>query len=370
MEAKSSVLVVDDELGSRESMRRILMSQFDVSTADRGIKAVELLKDRDFDVVVLDIRMPDMSGIETLEKIKEVRPYSGVLMVTAYASLETAKHAMRLGAYDYIEKPFKNSNELREAVLKGVEQKRAKSRTEQLAEDFDKIRKQLFQLEKLSSIGQITSEVFHELATPITGVIGYSGFLLEHECDDIIKNSLRKINTEAERCQNIIRNLLTFARKSEDDRTSININDVIRKSIDIKSYQLKMDNIQVTMNLDSNLPNIMGNFNLIQQVIMNIINNAHHAMKTCEGDRQLTVTSRCDDQNIYVSIDDTGPGIPEDKLEEIFTPFFTTKGPEEGTGLGLSISRDIIQDHDGEIYADSQEGKGTTFYIKIPIAIS
>ena len=123
MEDKGSVLVVDDELGARESMRMILKNQFDVSTADNGDKAVAFIEEHDFDVVITDIRMPGISGIELLEKIKETNPVTAVLMVTAYAALDTAKRAMRLGAYDYIEKPFK-PDELREAVRRGVTQAR------------------------------------------------------------------------------------------------------------------------------------------------------------------------------------------------------------------------------------------------------
>lgn len=368
MESRGSVLVVDDELGSRESMRMILKDQFDVSTVDEGTKAIKLVEENDFDVVVLDIRMPDMSGIEVLERIKEIRPWSGILMVTAYAALETAKHAMRLGAYDYIEKPFKNSNELREAVYRGIEHKVAESQKAQLAEDFSKTREQLFQLEKLSSIGEMTSEVVHELATPITGVINYSGILLDQECDDIIKNSLKKINAEAERCQSIIRNILTFARRSETEKTLININDTIRKAVDIKIYQFKLSNIEVTMDLDPDLPNTMGNFTQIQQVVINILNNAHYAMKSYEGERRMIITTESDSEDIRVSIHNTGPNIPTDKLEAIFEPFFTTKRPGEGTGLGLSISRDIMHKHQGKIYAQSKEGKGATFILEIPLS--
>ena len=369
MEGRNSVLVVDDELGSRESMRMILKKQYDVSTADSGAKAIELLNEKEFDVVILDIRMPGMSGIEVLKRVKEIRPSSGVLMVTAYAALETAQNAMRLGAYDYIEKPFRNSAELRDAVKKGVQRKLAEAKKVHLAEDFEKIRKELFQLEKLSSIGQMTSEVFHELVTPISGVIGYSGLLLDQGCDEIIKSSLEKINAEAERCQGIIRNLLTFARKPETDKELIDINDIIRKAIDLKMYQLRLNSIEVILELEPDLPGIMGNFNKVQQVVINIINNAHQAMRTYEGKQQLTITTQSDSEEIQVRIVDTGPGIPHDKLEIIFEPFFTTKIEGEGTGLGLSISRDIMCEHDGEIHVYSEEGKGAAFTLEFPLTV-
>lgn len=357
MKSKGSVLIVDDELGARESMRMILKGNFDVSTAESGTKAIELVKEKQYDVVVLDIRMPDISGIEVLEKIKQMDPSPEVMMVTAYAALDTAKNAMRLGAYDYIEKPFKNFDEFREIVSRGVERKLKASKTHQL----------VAQLEKLSTIGQMASEIMHELAAPITGVIGYSEFLLSQECDDIIKESLRKINAEAERCQKIIRNILSFARKPDDGKNYANINDIIARTIDLKIHHLRLDSIKVNLDLDQNLPRTMVNYNEIQQVLVNIINNAHYAMKSQETEKILSIRTWFDSENIYISLANTGPLIPKDKLELIFEPYYTTKKTGNGTGLGLSISRRIINEHNGKIYAQSEQGEGVKFIIELPI---
>jgi len=357
METEGSVLIVDDELGARESMQRILNGRFSVSTVDSGTKAIEIVKERNFDVVVLDIVLQDITGIQALERIKQIEPSPEVMMVTANAAVNTAKDAMRLGAYDYIEKPFK-INEFREAVSRGIERRLKASKTEQL----------LMHLEKLSSIGQMSSEILHELATPITGVIGYSEFLLAQQSDGIIKDSLRKINAEAERCQTIIRNILSFARKSESDKHYININDAILKTIEIKVYQLKLDGIELELNLDPELPKTTANFGEIQQVVVNIVNNAHYSMKNHYGERILSINTSFDSKDIYVKIRNTGPTIPEDKLDLIFEPYFTTKQPGNGTGLGLSICRRILHEHNGEIYVDSNEG-GVTFILEIPIVI-
>jgi len=368
MGAKGNILIVDDEIGSRESMKMILNSRFQVSTADSGYKAIELIKQTDFDVVVLDIRMPDMSGIEVLKHIKEAEPSPEVMMVTAYAALETCKDALNMGAYGYVEKPFK-MDELREVVSRGIDRKLKSAKTIQLGKDFDEVRNQLIQLEKLSSLGQMASEVIHELATPITGVLGYSEFLLEQECDGIIRNSLQKIKSEAERCQIIIRNILTFARKPDNLTTYININEVVSRTIDIKTHQLRVDNIKSEFILDPDLPNILADFNQIQQVVINIVNNAQDAMKKSDGKRQLSITTTHDLEFIYIAISNNGPSIPQEHLDQIFEPFFTTKKAEQGTGLGLSISRDILQKHNGDIRVSSKEGEGVTFTLEIPIVI-
>jgi len=367
MQSRGSILVVDDDIGARESMKIILGGRFDVATTDRGYKAIELVKEKEFDVVVLDIRMPDITGIEVLKKIKESEPSPEVMMVTAFAALETAKDAMKLGAYDYIEKPFKSFDELRNAVSKGVDRKLKIAKSIQLAKDFDEVRKQLLQLEKLSSLGQIASEVIHELATPITGVLGYSEFLLDQECNGIIKNSLQKIKSEAERCQNLIRNVLTFARKPENVKKPVNANEIIRKTIDIKAYQISLDNIKIVLNLDSELPIIFADFGLIQQVILNIINNAQDVLKKHDKERLILISTRSDTENVYITIENSGPSIPTEHLDMIFEPYFTTKSAENGTGLGLSISRDIINSHHGEISVKNNSTIGVTFTIRLPI---
>ncbi|HGE73265.1 TPA: response regulator [Candidatus Poribacteria bacterium] len=366
MQTRGQVLVVDDELSVRESMKMILNGRFDVQTADSGYSALEIAKKKDFDVVVLDIRMPDLSGIEVLRNLKEMEHSPEVVLVTAYASLETAKDAIKLGAYDYIEKPFSMDN-FREVVSKGVERKQKSAQATQLANDFEVVRKQLIQLEKLSSLGRMTSEVIHELATPITGLLGFSEFLLDQECDEIIKNSLRKIRSEAERCQTIIRNILTFARKTEGEKKSVNINEVIAKTIDIKSHQFRLDNIRCNLELDPNLPDTLADFGQIQQVIVNILNNAQDALRKQNPPKIISITTSYDTEHIYIMIANNGPHIPEDILELIFEPFFTTKGSEQGTGLGLSISRDIIRRHNGDIQVYSKSGEGVAFTIYLPL---
>lgn len=368
MQSKGNVLVVDDDFGARESMKMILGGRFDVFTADSGYKAIELVKDNNFDVVVLDIRMPDISGVDVLQKIKEKEESPEVLMVTAYPGLETAKDTWRLGAYDYIEKPFK-IDELREAVDKGIDRKTKTAKSQQLVKDFDEVRKQLLQMEKLSSLGQMASEVIHELATPITGVLGYSEFLLEQECDGIIKNSLIKIRSEAERCQTMIRNILMFSRKPENIKKPVDVNEVITRTIDIKTHQIKLDNIKIISNLDPQIPTILGDFGMLQQVVVNIIGNAQDALRTHDGERILSIKTKKDSNYVYIMISNTGAHIPKENLELIFEPYFTTKSAGSGTGLGLSISRDIIKSHNGKISVKNNDDIGVTFTIELPLAM-
>lgn len=230
------------------------------------------------------------------------------------------------------------------------------------------LREQLIQAEKLTSLGEILSGVAHELNNPLTGVIGYCELLCETVTDKELKEHVAKINDSALRCKKIIENLLSFARQRRIEKQYSNINELIRQAIEMKTYQLKVDNIDVVMDLNEDLPNTMVDPYMIQQVFLNIINNAHFAMAEKRGGGRLSIKSEFLKGRIKISFTDTGVGIPETNLKKIFDPFFSTREVGKGTGLGLSVSYGIIKDHNGEIYALSSPGEGTAFIIELPVA--
>lgn len=229
------------------------------------------------------------------------------------------------------------------------------------------LKEQLIQAEKLSSLGEILSGVAHELNNPLTGVIGYCELLLESSGDDALKEKLRKVNNAALRCKKIIENLLSFARQHKIEKQYVNINDIIRHTLELKSYQLVIDNIDVVTELDSHLPYTMGDSYTLQQVFLNIVNNAHLSMREKGGKNKLTVKSCHNEGVIKVCFTDTGMGIHDSNIKKIFDPFFTTREVGKGTGLGLSVSYGIIKEHNGEIYAESVSGGGATFIIELPV---
>ncbi len=226
---------------------------------------------------------------------------------------------------------------------------------------------QLLQTEKLSALGQLISGVAHELNNPLTGVIGYSQLLSSQKCEEKIKRGLEKVYSEAKRCHRIVQNLLTFARKHKPEKQPISINDIIESTVELRSYQLRVDDITVEMSLSKDLPQTLGDFHQLQQVFMNIIINAHQAMKEIDRPGVLSLKSTSDAGMILVEISDNGPGIPGEHVKKIFDPFFTTKPTGQGTGLGLSICYGIIEQHDGKIYVESAPGGGTTFSIALPV---
>jgi two-component system NtrC family sensor kinase len=232
------------------------------------------------------------------------------------------------------------------------------------------LRQQLIQSEKLSAIGELISGIAHELNNPLTGVMGYSQLLqLRKDLDERARDSLLKINNLALRCQKIVQNLLSFARKQKPERILCSVNDMLERTVELRNYELSVNNIEIVRELDRNLPKTIADAHQVQQVFLNIITNAEHAMLQSHGRGRLVIRSRTETQKnrIVVEITDDGPGIPEAHLSKIFDPFFTTKEVGKGTGLGLSLSYGIIKEHGGNIYVLSKTGEGATFVIELPI---
>jgi two-component system NtrC family sensor kinase len=232
------------------------------------------------------------------------------------------------------------------------------------------LQQQLIQSEKLSAIGELISGIAHELNNPLTGVMGYSQLLqLRKDLDDRAKDNLLKINNLALRCQKIVQNLLSFARKQKPERTLSDINDILEKTVELRSYEFQVNNIEIARDLDRNLPRTIADAHQLQQVFLNVLTNAEQAMLEAHGKGHLTIRTRTNAQNsrIVVEAIDDGPGIAENYLTRIFDPFFTTKEVGKGTGLGLSLSYGMIKEHGGNIYARSCLGEGATFVIELPI---
>ncbi len=232
------------------------------------------------------------------------------------------------------------------------------------------LQQQLIQSEKLSAIGELISGIAHELNNPLTGVMGYSQLLqLRKDIDERAKDSLLKINNLALRCQRIVQNLLSFARKQKPERTPCDINDILESTVELRSYELQVNNIEIVRQLDRSLPKTVADGHQLQQVFLNILTNAEYAMLDAHGKGTLTIRTSTDPTNdrITIEVADDGPGIPEAHLTRIFDPFFTTKEVGKGTGLGLSLSYGIIKEHGGNIYARSRLGEGSTFVIELPI---
>lgn len=226
---------------------------------------------------------------------------------------------------------------------------------------------QLVQAEKMTVIGQLVSGVAHELNNPLAGVLGYAQLLQQRSPPEEIGRGLRRIEGEAERCRRIVQNLLIFARKHKPQKSPVDLNAVVERTLEMREYHLRTDGVDLVRDPDPALPRTMLDENQIQQVLMNLINNAHHALLEVRERRVLRLATRVEAGRILLVVEDTGSGIAPENLSKIFDPFFTTKEVGRGTGLGLSICYGIVQEHNGDIRVESTPGRGTTFTIALPV---
>ena len=245
--------------------------------------------------------------------------------------------------------------------------KNSREQLETTVETLKTTQAQLIQSEKLSGIGEFVAGVAHELNNPLTAVMGFSELLKIQDTNPERARQLDMIFKCARRCQKIVQSLLSFARHHRPERKAVCVNTLVEEAVEILNYQLRTSNIEVTTHLDANLPLAMVDPHQIQQVFLNIINNARQAMEARKTKGQIHITSETRAGSVWITFQDNGPGIPREHLSKIFDPFFTTKEVGKGTGLGLSICYGIIKEHGGTITPASRPGEGATFLIELPI---
>jgi signal transduction histidine kinase/CheY-like chemotaxis protein len=260
-------------------------------------------------------------------------------------------------------------------------------------QDLQSAQQRLLQSEKLAAVGQLISGIAHELNNPLTGVVGWTQFLLGQDLPATVRPHLITVNDQAQRATRIVQNLLTFSRQHRPEKTSVSLNEVVENTLALRAYELKVNNVQVHRILDPGLGRIHADPHQLQQVILNLIINAEQAIlqdpagggrngtlvpggnlrvETRVEERRSVTHPEANDETsagqpgVLLTVADDGPGIAPDLLKKIFDPFFTTKPIGQGTGLGLSISYGIIQEHGGRIWAGSVPGLGASFHVFLP----
>ncbi len=277
-----------------------------------------------------------------------------------------------------ITRPIEQLSDATKMVARGIfdihVEPSSKDEIGELSESFNRMATELqdaqaalIHSEKMAAFGQLGAGIAHEVKNPLFGILGLAQISLRKaEKDTLVHKNLALIEKECRRCKEIIENLLKFARQEKVAFDALDINTVVEDAAAIVHHQLGTHQVKLKKELGHDLPEITGNANQVQQVLLNLVINAQQAMKGQPG--QVTLSTRCIDADLVeIRVSDDGPGIPKDIQKKIFDPFFTTKSAGSGTGLGLSVTYGIIKDHQGEVTVESDTGQGTTFIIKFPV---
>jgi len=229
------------------------------------------------------------------------------------------------------------------------------------------LQENLILTEKLNTLTEIVSNVAHELNNPLTAILGYTQLLQNAKPGADPTSKLERLSKEAERCRAMIDNLRSFARRYEGEKTPQDINELLKSTIALREYQLRIDEVELELDLAPDLPRVLANPYELQRAFLSIVNNAHQALVDADiPAKKISVKSWSEKDSVYIKIADNGPGIPQTIQSRVFDPSFTTKEAGKGTGMGLTIVNDVIHDHNGTISIDSKEGEGTAFTIVLP----
>ncbi len=350
------ILVVDDNAEFVEFIRKVLESKdFKVSVALDGKTAIEKAISDIPELVLLDLKLPDIPGEEVLVRIKEIDKDMAVIVITGYGGEQVAVDMMRKGAIDFLSKPIeyevlissmKNALEIRDSQI----------------EDRP--------LEEYPSLERFFPFLAHEIRNPLHAISGALAIIQRRSDlkDEILAQSVKIINEEVQHLNEFVQECLNFVRPPDAIRfIGVEINEAISAVLNIIShmYESEGKKIRVVTEIDPQLPQVYANYEELKQVFLNIVKNAFEAMP--EGG-ELTIKARLNpdsQKNVEITFADSGTGIKKENLSKLFNPFFTTK--VRGTGLGLAVCRRIIVErHHGKIHIESGENRGTTVKLELP----
>jgi two-component system, NtrC family, sensor kinase len=224
----------------------------------------------------------------------------------------------------------------------------------------------LMHAERMAAVGQLVSGVAHEVNNPLTAILGFADLLMDNpEVPESARKDLRVILQEAQRTKQIVQNLLSFARQMPPQRKPVQVNTILRRTLELRAYDFHSRGVEISEHLAQELPYVVGDSHQLQQVFLNIVNNAYDAVREAGRPGRIDITTMKQGGFVEVSFRDNGHGVTAP--DRIFDPFFTTKEVGKGTGLGLSICYGIVHEHGGEIFCHNNEGaEGATFVVRFP----
>jgi len=362
MATKFKILIIDDEEVILDSCTLILASgNYQLATAKNGNLGLELVKEFQPDLVYVDLKMPGISGLEVLEKIRDLDPNIVSIVITGYATVSSAVEAMKNGAYDFLPKPF-TPDEFRLITQRGLDRRRLVLETITLRKEKEMLR------ENFAAI------VSHELKSPL-GAVQQNLFVLEYELEDKLseeqKDKIERMKSKINDLINLIHTWLRVisvdVKKLQESFKPISIPTVISKAVENVQPQAIRKNIEIVPTVQEPLSLINGDEGTLVEVVGNILGNG---VKFSREGSPILIKTEEKENTLIISIADTGIGISKEDLPYIFEDFYTgDTGPivEKSSGLGLAIAKRIVEAHNGSISVESELGKGTTFTILLPV---
>jgi signal transduction histidine kinase len=403
---KRTLLVVDDEEGPRQSLRVVFKDDYNLLMANDGARAIELARQNKIDVCITDIRMVGMSGVELLEQIKGVDPGIEVIMLTAYETVDTLRLALRLGACDYLNKPF-DIPTMRKAVANAMERRSLGDEIRNNSQQLQELQKELTNQRMMEEItrtrGEVYASIIHDINGPLTVISGFIQLMnqrigpsqrVEGEDLDFLKDRLKTITRQVTNCIEISRRYLGFIRQNAAEQHSSGKNAVMLGRIlgevqELLRVHPSLKENQVCIEPPTEEISVKIHATDLMQILFNLVINGlqcsaqPHTVEIkgrrlgkpldlvhlTEGPEDRLV-NREGFQNtaplLALSVSDTGPGITAEVLSRIFVPYFTTKAPNQGTGLGLDIVQRLVKEARGLVHVHTQVGQGTSFTVYLP----
>jgi signal transduction histidine kinase len=369
------ILYVDDEPFALETLRAQFKEDFTIHVAQDGEEALRLLSENEIAVVLTDQRMPRLSGVELLKRVKEQRPDTVRMLITAYTDMDVVIEAINEGnVYRYITKPY-NEDDLRNTIRQGIETYYLMCERARLEAEKIETAKRMASANRLSAVGTLAAGMAHEINNPLTAVSAFLQMLPQKYREDrkdkeYWEQFYRRVCEELERIQHLITRMLRYSRFTGQDEYNLeetDLNELLEDMMALLVPEAKKRQDIFKKNLNPNLPIGWMDRERMKQVFMNLLLNAIQATERGTITVRSSLTSRRNDHAVLeVAISDTGRGIAKEHLQKLFDPFFTTKH-HEGSGLGLLTCHQIVEAHRGFIDVESEPGKGATFIVRLPL---
>jgi len=371
-----TVLMIDDERGPRESIRMLLKGTHHVVCAESVDQGLALMGKEKPDLVIIDIRMPTKDGIAGLREIRGLDPGVSVIILTGHGTLETARQALRLGADDYVGKPF-DAQEMRALVDRYVERSRLERRRQgmlhELSDVNERLVKDLADKEFLASLGQSSAEFAHDLRNPLMIVSGYVTLLSEQieKANGLMSGESSQVREYLDVIEQNVRRCCELSQMwqrlghSETQFSATPVVDVLSTLTVAAEPLASSHHVRIDYEYAANGTLIEANSAQLIRAFYNVVANAVQAVERDSG--QVRVCCWHSDTELLLTVADNGRGMPKAVLDRLFEPYFTTKGEYRGTGLGMAIAKRIVSEHGGDITVQSDEGVGTTVRFVLPL---